>query len=157
MTLRDDMLPVLDELRGLADEFGLRPITVTVRTRVYSLPPGDVGATLLSTTNTAVTPTPVVKPARLYRDDEAIRDGEYADATGQPRLLRYDIGPITPAYSGGGFDASSLMPNDTNTRRVTIVLVGGQHGAGEEYRVMKVDDSKPFRITLTVERARQGA
>ncbi|MFO0610793.1 MAG: hypothetical protein U0324_46960 [Polyangiales bacterium] len=157
MSLRDDLLPVLNELRGLADEFGLRTIAVTVRERVYSLPPGTVGATVTATNDTALTPAPAVRPAREHRADEAIVDGPYADATAQPRTLRYEVGPITPAHVGGGYSAAQLMPGDSETRRVTLVLSGGQHGEGEEYRVVRLDDSKPFRIMLVVERARQGA
>jgi len=157
VTLRDELLPVLNELRGIGDELGLRPITVTVRERLYSLPPGTVGAVVTATNNTALTPTPAVRLARQHRDDEAILEGPYADATGQPRSLRFEVGPITPAHVGGGYAAAQLMPGDTETRRVTIVLAGGQHGAGEEYRVVRVDDTKPFRIMLTLERTRQGA
>lgn len=156
MSLRDDLLPVLDEVRGLAGELGLRTITVTVRVRVYSAPPGVVGAAVTSTTSTTLTPTPRVRPARVQRDDEAVVDGPFTDSTGQPRLLRYEVGPITPAYPGGGYTVASLMPSDDLTRRVTIVLAGGQHGDGEEYSVVRVDDTKPFRVMLTVERTRQG-
>lgn len=157
MSLRDDLLPVVDAVRGIADELGLRTITVTRRVRTYSGPVGHVGVTLDATVDTPLRPTPPVRPARAHREDEAILQGPYGDATGQPRLLRYEVGPITPAYADGGYDAASLMPHDDDTRRVTFVLAGGQHGDGEEYSVVRVDDTRPFRVMLTLERARQGA
>ena len=36
MSLRDDLIPVIDELRGLPNDFGLRRFSVVLRRRVWS-------------------------------------------------------------------------------------------------------------------------
>lgn len=157
MTLRDTTLPKLNAARTKVAALGLRPITVKVRTRVYSGPVGAVGSEVTSTTDVTVTPSPRVSLDRTNRGDEVILDGEYADATAAPHLLRWVVGPMTPYYGAGGYDSTAFMPTDATTRRVTIVLVGGQFGAGEEFRAVRVDDTHALHFTVTVERARQGA
>lgn len=157
MTFRDTTLPKLNAARAKLAALGLRPVTVVVRTRVYSGAVGAVGSTLTSTTNVTVTPTPRVSPDRTNRGDEAILDGDFADATAAPHVLRWVVGPMTPYYGAGGYDSRSFLPDDATNKRVTIVLSGGQFGAGEEFRAVRVDDTRALRFTVTVERARQGA
>lgn len=157
MTLRDRTLPKLDAARAKVAALGLRQVVVVVRTRLYSGPVGAVATTLTSTTNVTVTPTPRVSPDHHNRGDEAILDGEFADATAAPHVLRWIVGPMTPVYGAGGYDPRSFLPDDSTNKRVTIVLSGGQFGAGEEFRVVRVDDTRALRFTVTIERARQGA
>lgn len=157
MTLVSNTLPKLRRAREKAGALGLRPVTVTVRTRVYSGPVGAVGTVLSSTTNVVITPTPRVAVDHANRSDEMILDGSFADATADPLVVRWVVGPITPTHTGGGYAASDFMPGDNVARRVTIVLSGGQFGGGEEFRVVRCDDTKALRIMLTIERTRQGA
>lgn len=157
VTLRDRTLPKLDAARAKVAALGLRQVTVVVRTRTYSDPVGAVGATVTATTNVTVTPTPRVSPDRNNRGDEVILDGEFADATAAPHVLRWVVGPMTPEYGEGGYDSRSFLPDDSTNKRVTIVLSGGQFGAGEEFRAVRVDDTRALRFTVTVERTRQGA
>jgi hypothetical protein len=64
-TLRDDLEPVVDELRGLANDLGFRPYTVTVRTRTWS--GGAVGRGSATVSDRVLSPVPKVQdvPARL--------------------------------------------------------------------------------------------
>lgn len=157
VTLRDDTLPKVNRARAKVAALGLRTIVVKVRTRVYSGPVGAVGTTLVSETDVTVAPTPKVRQDRVNRGGEAIVDGLYADATAAAHVTRWVVGPMTPEHTGGGYDARDFMPDDTTSRRVTIVLVGGQFGDGEEFRVVRVDDSAALHFNVTIERARQGA
>lgn len=157
MTLRDNTLPKLNAARAKVAALGLRQVGVVVRTRLYSGPVGAVGSVLTSTVDITVTPTPRVSPDRTNRGDEVILNGELADATAAPHVLRWVVGPMTPLYGAGGYDPRSFLPDDSTNKRVTIVLSGGQFGAGEEFRAVRVDDTRALHFTVTVERARQGA
>lgn len=157
-TFRDDLRHVADLGRSVAEELGVRPVTVTIRVRQYSASVGAVGATLTGTTNTVLSPRPKVRIPREREEDQGVLDGPWTDATGLPRVLRYVVGPITPAYTGGGYDVDALVPTDAVNRRVTVVLAGeGFASGGEEFTVVKRDTTRPFRVMLTVERTRQGA
>lgn len=60
MTLRDDLIPCVDECRELIDDLGLRRFTVETRVRTWH--DGEPGAGESSDVITAITPKPVVKP-----------------------------------------------------------------------------------------------
>lgn len=157
-TLRASLRRLADRGRAVAERLGARPIEVTVRVRVYSAPVGVHGAAVTSTTNTVLSPRPRVRVPRERDEDHGVLDGPYTDATGRPLALRYEIGPITPPHLGGGYAPDALVPDDAPMRRVTVVLAGeGFPVGGEEFEVVKRDVTRPHRIMLTVQRARQGA
>lgn len=157
-TLRASLRRLADRGRAVAERLGARPVEVTVRVRVYSAAIGVHGAAVTSTTNTVLSPRPRVRVPRERDEDHGVIDGPYTDGTGRPLALRYEVGPITPPYVGGGYAPDALVPDDSPTRRVTVVLAGdGFPVGGEEFEVVKRDVTRPHRIMLTVQRARQGA
>ncbi len=68
MSLRDDLQPVVDEMRDLVAELGLRPRTV--KTRLVTWSGAKVGLGTATNTDTTLTPTPKVREpaARLVFD-----------------------------------------------------------------------------------------
>lgn len=58
MSLRDDLIPVVDDARGLVAELGLRPRSVAHVVRSWS--GGKLGSGTLSETGIVLTPTPRV-------------------------------------------------------------------------------------------------
>lgn len=145
----------------LAEDFGVRPTSVTLRVRQYSGPIHAPGTTLTLTDDTVITPRPQVRQVRQGRraDQTGWHDeAENTDATGNPIALRYEVGPIAQESTSGGYDPTAWRPTDDPTRRLTVVLAGDEFGADPvEFELVRVDASDPHTFTVTVQRTRQGA
>jgi hypothetical protein len=135
VTLRDDVLPIVEAGRQIIDDLGFRVFTVEILTRTWS--GGKVGAGTCSDTTETISPNPKV-----------------VEKEGGKKLL---IGPITPEYttgSGGGYAPSDLRPADATGVQVKF-RVTGPFSSGKTSAigvVSDVDTSKPLRtmITLTI-------
>ena len=135
MTLREDVLPIVEAGRQIIDDLGFRVFTVQILTRTWS--EGKVGVGTCSDALETILPNPKV-----------------VEKEGGKKLL---IGPITPFYavgSGGGYTAEDLRAVDAagvqRKWKVTGPFASGRtavYGA-----VTDIDTSKPLRymITLTV-------
>lgn len=127
-SLRDQLLPVVDQLRGLPNAFGMRRFAVTVRRRVWSgVQAGEGSAT---DSNIAITPPPRVRD--ITAKDLTPTEAEYM-ALGTNKVVgqMYRVDKITPRYvaSGatGGYLAEQLRlwPNrDTGAVENLVALVG---------------------------------
>lgn len=153
MSLRDDLIPDVDEIRGIPADLGVYGTTVYLRTETYSGPIKD-GATLSSTVETALSPTPrvdqlSVAAATFYGG------GVVTDSTGALQSTVYKVGPITPNALGHGYAITTLLPTgSTPTIRKCLRLSGPDfQSAGEVCEIIDADATKPFRIMLTVRRA----
>lgn len=97
MTLRDDLLPCVDDARQIIDDLGLRPYTTIIRTRTWAGGRPGLGAT--SDVDVTITPKPrVTYPTPRQRTESPGRfeDGDRliekisaltyseADLTGDP-------------------------------------------------------------------------
>lgn len=132
MSLADAFRRAADAGRKAAAAVAQRPVSVAVYFDTYSAAPDTAGATVLSSVPTTLSPNPHV----VFAADAAsvfgggLRSGPNANLTaGQVR-----IGPITPAYAGGGYDPATLLPTPTDaTQRVYLKLAGNGLAAGGEY------------------------
>ena len=126
-TLRTGLLPVFDSARTLIDNLGLRTTRVIRRTKAWS--GGQVGLGTLTTTDIELVPRPKVRDAG-------------------PGMVT--VGPITPAFAGGGYDADDLKPSETASQDVIWILIGAD---GEEtpYRLAGSDSRRAFRYMLTLQ------
>lgn len=94
MTLRDDLLEVLDEARSIPDDLGLHQVLVSIRTRTWSS--GKLQTGTPSDSVLDLTPTPHV-----------------LGTSGDPEIT---VGPVTPAYAAsftnpaGGYTPAQLNP-----------------------------------------------
>jgi hypothetical protein len=161
---RDRLRRIVNRGDEIAEGLAVRPTTVTLRVRQYSGPVGVHGTTLTSTTDTVVSPRPVVQQVRQGPKGDQVgwlEGASLTDATGQPRTLRYEVGPIALTFtsgSGGGYAPADFTPTDDATRRLTIVLAGPDFGADPvEFEVIRTSADDPLTFTLTVQRTRQGA
>jgi hypothetical protein len=153
-TLRDDLLPVADELRQLPVDFGLRRYTVTIRRRIWSgTYPGDGTAT---NQDIALSPLPRVRnsfssaslsPAAL----------QYILANGNVIDDRYyKIDRITPAYNdgtvSGGYTAQQLRlrPSPDSKSIEEIVVLVGDDGMRRDCVQVTFEQDRAFRYTMLV-------
>lgn len=135
MTLREDVLPIVEVGRQIIDDLGFRVFTTEILTRTWS--GGKVGAGTCSDSTEQILPNPKV-----------------VEKDSGKKLL---IGPITPSYtigSGGGYTPERLRPPDANGVQVKWKITGpfSSGHASAIGVVTDVDTSKPLRymVTLTV-------
>jgi len=125
VTLRQALLPVVDTIRGLAgpQTLDIRPFGVTLRTRQWS--EGVVQSGVPTINDLVIEPRPRVRVA------------------GREAM----VGPITPAYEGGGYSPDILNPSDTPGVEFYYVLKGPDNDA-RPYSVLNLDTSRPFGYVL---------
>lgn len=120
-TLRDELLPVFDELRGLIEEFGLRRYTLTVRQRTWS--GGTAGAGTPTDVDTDILPSPKVR--QLTPDEVAGSGGTYQNGD-------FKANRITPAYidgiTPGGFSPDDLKLTASSEAVEILYLLVGDDG-----------------------------
>jgi hypothetical protein len=103
-TFREDIQPDLDDLRGIPNDLGLRQFTVTITVRQWTGERVGVGtrtqtSAILSTSHGQAP----VKVVQVTQKEILASGGLYAD-----RDLK--VGPMTPAYPGGGVPIGVLDP-----------------------------------------------
>lgn len=143
MTLRDDLLPALDSIRGIPDTLGLRVTTVTVRTRTWSGGRRGLGTT--TDADVLLTPKPRVRRVTFR---------EAAQSVG--RLSQDDVivDYIQPSGGGDGVTSAQLAPEPISDGvEIIYVLAGtGAHGInGNFYRKWYASD-RPFKHTIVLTR-----
>lgn len=125
MTLRDDLLPVVDELRGLPGSLGFRVYTqVSVIKKVWSGGRPGVGTATTTTTNITVGGYPP-KVEEISSRDIVASGGLYHSED-----LR--VGPMTP-YSGG-VTAEMIEPTMSIGNELIWKVTGpGTSSSGDYY------------------------
>ncbi len=143
-------------IRIIPEQFGTRTTKVTIRLRTYTAPVGESTATA-TTADTVLSPVP--KVTQISEGQRGyFGGGVLASATGELRVGDYEIGPITQEFPGGGYGPTDLAPAGGVTARPTVVLEGDEFiSGGEEFEIVHMDATRPFRTMLLVRRVRQGA
>jgi hypothetical protein len=147
MSIVSDSLGILDQARGLLDDVGLRPYRVYVRTRAATGGRVGLGSTVATTTEITVDGTKRPKVRQLSAKEVVAAGGALSDQI-------FEIGPLTPEFSGGGTDPATLNPAiAAEPTEVAYILVGP--GTPENgwicHRISDKLDS-PFRYMVTVQR-----
>ena len=142
MSLRDELLPVVNDARALVDELGLRLFDVRVEVRAWSGP--RVGSGVLTTLSTlSLDPRPRVR-------DVSAR--EVASSGGTLRSGDRRITGITPAHTGGGYTPEQLRPAITGPQERVYVLTGAD--GTSEWELVDASFDRPFGHELVLRRRR---
>ena len=143
MTLRTDLLPVVDTLRALTGPgvLDIRTAQLTIRTRVWS--GGTVGEG--SPTDSDLVIPKQYKVAHLSAKEIASSGGRFEDES-----LKF--GPITPAFTGGGYAPNDLKPVVTTDDTEVIYSLSGQTSG--EYALAALHTEQPFSYMLYLNRKR---
>ena len=144
MALKDDLLPLVDDLRGIAGQLGFRPYEVYVRVTTFSGPRVGLGAATLSETRLLVGgQNPKVRAIRSK--DTVAGTAEFSNDT-------WEIGPLTPSFPGGGYTPEAINPAGTATPATTLyVLKGpGLPAAGLLCQRTEDDVDRPLRAVIRV-------
>ena len=157
MGFKDSIRAAADRARAAAVPF-VRPTTVTVIVTTYDAPVGTDGASVLSVVETTLSPSPKVAAAGSG-GTSAFGGGFASSSAGGLEATEFIIGPITPKYSGGGYDADELLPVGAVTSDVGVVLSGGAfEGTGERFEVVpgSLNATRAYGWTFRVRRTQQG-
>ena len=156
MAIGDAFKRAADYGRKAADtRAAQRPWTVTVRLDTYSAPPRTQGATLVDRAPTTLAPNPKVE----FAADLASVFGGGLRSGPNPNLSagQIRVGPLTPAYPGGGYDPATLLPTPRDaTQRVYLLVTGpGLSAAGEVFDIERVEADHPQRWFIVATRTSQ--
>lgn len=130
MSLKDDVLPIIDSGWGLVEFFGFSDTTVTVRTRTWSSGQLKLGAATVE--DLTLSPKPPVKEM------------------GDKDLL---VGPITPTYTGnggGGYSYAQLRPTEVPGVEYYYVVTAAD-GVARPFRLKSIDTSEEYEWYLRLE------
>lgn len=144
MTLRDDLLPVVDDLRELPDEFGLRRYSVKIRRRAWSgIKPGQG------------TPTDVdveIQPRPKVRE---VTTQEIADSGGTWRQGDFKVDKVTPHYVDGlvtgGYTPSQLNIRPSGINQDVCFILTGDEGPFE-CQLIEIHFERSFTYWMVVRR-----
>jgi hypothetical protein len=148
MTLRDDLLPVMQTARGVIDGLGFRTSDVTIEVRFW--PSGRIG-TPDATSYTVETTLALKNPRPRVRQ---LSSQEIASSGGQYEQADVRIDKLTPQWAQGGYTPAQLAPSvdpGDQSREVVYLLTGPLNG---EYRLINNSFDRALGYSLVVRRTR---
>ncbi len=148
-TLKDALLPVVDNVFGIFDQLGFCPYRVFIRVRTW-VGPDRIGQGESFTSDTEMT------LANSRRPFVELLDQKDVVAPGSPKqMAKFLVGPLTPAYATGGIAMTTLHPAGSKLTEVLYVVLGdlatGLPATGLECKKTKEDLSDPLSIMITLE------
>lgn len=141
MTLAEDLRPALFEARAIAGTLGLRPHTIALVIAATS------GANYTGDGNRSETVTPITEangqpPKIRWLKSEERAVGQLPDGS-------IEVGPITPAFPGGGTLVATLTGADALPGQLVLFRVTGpQHPNGADYRRLGDGLDRALHYTL---------
>lgn len=145
MTLRDDLLPIVDAVRAITGDLQLdqRPSKLTIRTRVWS--GGRIGVGSSSDSE--------LELPQHYKIRE-VSSREVAGSAGRLEIGDLQV-VVTPQSTDGngfttGYTAEQLAPVFSAPGSEAIYIVSGQING--EYSRIDLRRDRPYRFVLTLRR-----
>lgn len=140
MSFASDLLATVWNLRGLPGQYGIRPHTVAlVQILNTGAHPGSVANEGVSTPLTEGNSQP---PKVRWLKDEEIAVGALSSGT-------IEVGPITPAFDGGGTDLTALQGADLQTNdQLYLRITGPKHPDGALYRITDLQCERALRYMI---------
>ena len=150
-TLRDALLPAVDIIRGIPGALGLRLFTVVVFTRAWSGSRVGIGTNTDTQTGVKIDLGIYQTKVRQLTEKDVVASG------GLYSMQDYEVGPITPPYTGSAADNDAISvfdpPTTSNPQEIYFQIQGpGLAGATNYFKKKAQNVSKNFRYTFIVER-----
>jgi hypothetical protein len=117
VTVRDNILPILDNARGIVANLGLRRYSVTIRRRTWSGSKPGLG--IATNDDLVLTPTPRVR---------LVSAREIASSGGTYQEGDFRIDRITPRFTSptvGGYTPEQIKPAITDPADDLVVVLAG--------------------------------
>lgn len=145
---RDRYRKIAHRYRSLPGEHGLRPHTVAVVTKAYA--GAELGQGVETTTTIPIVERGGYPPKVRNLSSEQLALAGYDRAT-------WEIGPITPDFSGGGTLISMLTQSGIGPNTEPhIFMTGPEFPNGANFRVMKSQSDHALHYTIQVQRVADG-
>lgn len=142
MGLRDELLPLVENLRAIPGELGFRQFSVFIRTTKWTGARVGLGTPTVSTVQLLVGgQNPKVRQVR--QKDVVAGSDEFQNAL-------WEIGPVTPTFSGGGYSADDLGPINDGTPTTMEYILKGPGMPASGLLCVKYDDSNDRSLRHTV-------
>lgn len=142
MTLRTDLLPIIDDLRELCGPNGFDVVTASVKIRKRVWSGGRAGSGTTTDTDTNLD---------TFYKVRGVSAREVSESAGRYSLEDIKVGPITPSYAGGGWTAAALVPTGAQGTEIIYVLSGQISG---EYTLVQLHTEEPFSYYMILRRRR---
>lgn len=150
MSLRDELLPVIEEAYGLLEEFGLRKVRVWIRAEASTQPYGTGGVVVGS--DVEITPRPRVAKAQ---GQPGFFGAELSAAyDGRAERRRFTVGPIVRKHAAGGVTVEDLFPAAATPSARPLIILADDATDGElgtEGRAFKVERVTVRQFSLVLE------
>lgn len=155
-TLRDSLLPVIDVIRGILDApLGMRQCQVSVVTNTWTggAYPGAPGSTK----------TQVVTPLKVDGQSPGVTLVSQKDIIASGGLYQemdLRVGPLTPKFTGGGIDPTTLDNQSGGQNTEIFFLVSGPgigSGSGYYKKVGQTLIPGNFRYEIVIRKTAQQA
>lgn len=145
-SLRSNLLPLLDKLRGLPGQLGFRQYKVWVRTTEWSGSRPGQGTKTVTDTRLLVGNGQDPKVEEVRRNDVVAGIKELVNA-------QYDIGPLTPKFAGGGVSEDTINPQKTDAVTETLYVLKGPGMPPEGLLCERIADhvDRSLRIVIRVQ------
>ena len=128
MTFAEDIRQTVASARSIPGQLGLREHSVELKRSLWS---GDYTGEGLSHDQFGEVLEDGHPPKVRWLTDSQRALGEHAEGT-------VEVGPITPAFAGGGIDWGALVGSLLDSGEVLEVLITGpRHPDGTTYRITK--------------------
>jgi hypothetical protein len=144
MTLRDELLPLIDDLRGIAGDLGMHRFQVWVRTVTWS--GARIGLGNKTTTDTRLLVGGQDPKVKVLKDESIVAGAD--DLQG----AEFEIGPLTPSFGTGGYTLDTLDPSQSSTPTQYYFLLKGPGLPTNGLLCQKTQDDvgKPLRYVFRV-------
>lgn len=147
MTLAEDLLPDLEEIRGIPDgDLGLRPFTVSVLVRTWS------GARVGLGTKTDVTTVLTNDQGKARVRARSLTAKDVVASGGLYSADDWRIGPMTPPFPGGGVNQSTTNPPVSGAQTEVFYRIDGPGMAGVWFKRKADERDSALRHMVIVER-----
>ena len=152
-TLREALLPTVNDLRGISAELGLRRYRLFIRRRTWTGAKPGLGN--FTNVDTEVVPPPRIMHPKLQSTDPH----EIAGAAGSFREGDYFVSNITPAFYQDGLQVGGYTPDDLRPRPATaseeiVYVLRGDDGTTECTLIEDFFD-RAFRFQLKLRQTRR--
>jgi hypothetical protein len=145
--LAERLLPTVYKGRAIAGKLGFRPHDVALLSERWS--GSHTGDGSAYPDSTPITEADGQSPkVRWLKDDEV--------ALGNIGAGAIEVGPITPAFPGGGTELDLLAASLDRGATRYLVITGPKHPVGARYRIARIEAGRTLRYVLRAEPVRPG-
>lgn len=141
MSLRDDLLPVVDAARKITEDLGQRTTALTIRTRTWS--GGRIGLGASSDSDLVLPARYSIKELSATQVNQIVSGS--GGAYGPGRYIRLWV---TPAFTGGGYTQDQLDPDGSDGVEIIHILSGS--GINGNFKLVSITLGRPYRYELVL-------